>query len=193
MWTLVTGGGKRLGAALCLELAEKGHSVVVHYNTSREEALEVVKQCQAFGVQAAAIQGDFSTAANVNEFAERYLERFPQTKALVNNVGHYLIDSVLQTAIENWIQLFQVNLHAPFILSRALAPALIEHKGQILNIGVSGLKRCSAFKYASAYMLAKQGLWGLTLALARELAVDGVRVNMVSPGQLDISLDLPKI
>lgn len=189
MWTLVTGGAKGLGAALCLALAEKGHSVVVHYNHSQKEALEVVAQCQAFGREAASIQGDFYSVASVKDFVLRYLQQFPETTVLINNVGDYLIRSALQTSLDDWIYLFQVNLHTPFILTQAIIPSLLRNKGQIINIGASGLNRQSANTYSTAYFLTKQGLWGLTLALARELAPEGVCVNMVSPGQLDISID----
>lgn len=188
-WILVTGGAKRLGAALCLALAEKGHAVAVHYNRSQTEALEVVAQCQARGQPAAAIQGDFSSMESTQDFVQRYLQQFPETTGLINNVGNYLIRSALHTSIEEWSSLFQVNLHAPFMLMQALAPSLIRHKGQVINIGISGLKRQSAYTNSTAYHLTKEGLWGLTLALARELAPQGVRVNMVSPGQLDISVD----
>lgn len=189
MWTLVTGGAKRLGASLCLALAEQGRSVVVHYNHSQREALEVVSSCRSIGGRAAAIQGDFSSIAGVNDFVLRYLQQFPETSGLINNVGDYFIRSALQTSIDDWISLFQVNLHTPFILTQALAPSLIRHKGQIINIGVSGLNHHSANTYATAYYLTKEGLRGLTISTARELASKGVRVNMVSPGQLDISID----
>lgn len=189
MWTLVTGGAKRLGAALCLSLAEQGRSVVVHYRHSYEEAMGVVKQCKALGSQAEAIQGDFSSVDNVKEFISRYIKQFSETEILINNVGDYLIESALNTSIEDWIHLFQVNLHTPFMLTQALAPFLIKNKGQVINIGVSGLNRRSANIYHTAYSLTKQGLWGLTLALAREWASQEVRVNMVSPGELDNSID----
>lgn len=189
MWTLVTGGAKRLGAALCVALAEQGRSIVVHYRSSRQEALEVVELCRAKGVEANAIQGDFGSVPQVQEFVKRYLQQFSETSALINNVGTYLIGSGLQTTIEDWMPVFQTNLYTPFILSQALTPSLIASKGHIVNIGASGLKRCSANTYATAYQLAKEGLWGLTLALARELASKDVRVNMVSPGLLEASID----
>lgn len=189
MWTLVTGGAKRLGAALCLALAEKGHAIVVHYHQSQKEALQVVAACQALGVKACAIQGDFSSTASVQDFVQRYLQQFPDTKNLINNVGNYLIRSALQTSFEEWMLLFQVNLHTPFMLTQALAPSLIQQQGNIIHIGVSGLKPHAAHIYSTAYTLTKEGLWGLTLATARELAPQKVRVNMVSPGQLDISVD----
>lgn len=193
MWTLVTGGSKRLGAALCLSLAEKGRSVVVHYNHSRDEALEVASQCRAKGVQAEVIQGDFSSTERSEDFIDRYLQQFSETEVLINNVGEYFIGSGLNTSIEAWTYLFQVNLHTPFMLAKSLTPALLRSKGQIINIGVSGLHRHIGSVYATAYMLSKQGLWGFTQSLARELASQGVRVNMVSPGELDNSVDHHRI
>lgn len=191
MWTLVTGGAKRLGADLCLALAEAGWPVVVHYNQSQDEALDVVAQCQAKGVQAAAIQGDFSSWAQLKDFMQRYLQQFPQTHALINNVGNFLTQTAQQTLMEEWEALFQTNLHAPFFLSQTLLPTLISCKGQIINIGVSGLHKQTGHSYAMAYALTKAALLEMTRSLARELASQGVRVNMVSPGMLDISVDLP--
>lgn len=193
MWTLVTGGSKRLGAALCLSLAEKGRSVVVHYNHSHDEALEVALQCREKGVQAEIIQGDFSSTITSQDFINRYLKQFCDTEGLINNVGEYFIGSCLNTSVEEWSYLFQVNLHTPIMLAKSLTPALLRNKGQIINIGVSGLYRHIGSIYATAYMLSKQGLWGVTQSLARELASQGVRVNMVSPGELENSVDHHRI
>lgn len=191
MRALVTGGAKGLGAALALALAKQGYSVAVHYRQSQTEALKVVAECRKLGVEAEAIQGDFHSMAAAADFIERYRNRFPDTSLLVNNVGEYLASSALETTVEEWTHLFQVNLHAPFILSRGLIPTLRKHQGQIINIGVCGLMRRKAHTYATAYRLAKEGLLGLTLALAKELAPSQVRVNMVSPGHLEGSIDLP--
>jgi 3-oxoacyl-[acyl-carrier protein] reductase len=189
MWALVTGGGKRLGASICLDLAKMGYSVAIHYRTSRDQALEVAAACRKFGVNSEVIQGDFTTVEGVKTFADCYLDRFSNTSALINNVGDYLVSPLLETSIEDWLYLFQLNLNTPFILSQALVPSLLEQKGQILNIGVSGLKKDGAYTLAGAYMLAKESLWGLTRSLARELAPKSIRVNMISPGELDISVD----
>lgn len=188
-WTLVTGGSKNLGAALCLSLAEKGRNVVVHYNHSQKEALEISEKCRKFGVCSKVIQGDFSTTENCMDFIDRYLQQFAETDVLINNVGEYVIGSTLQTSLENWMLLFQVNVHTPFMLTRALAPSLLRHQGQIINIGTCGLHKHAANTYATAYALTKQNLWGMTLALAREWAPHGVRVNMISPGELEVSID----
>lgn len=188
-WALVTGGAKRLGASLCLSLAKEGYSVAVHYGQSKKEALEVVAACQKLGVDSIALQCDLNSPAEIQKFGEKYIEQFPTTHLLINNVGNYTKQSVLQTSVEEWLQFFQTNLHAPFILSKLLSETLIQNRGQIINIGASGIKKGSAHLYASTYRLTKESLWGLTLSLARELAPKQVQVNMVSPGELDNSVD----
>jgi NAD(P)-dependent dehydrogenase (short-subunit alcohol dehydrogenase family) len=190
MRALVTGGAKRLGSAIAIALAKLRYSVVVHYRDSLREAEQTAQQCRALGVDAELIQGDLSTPEQASAFAARYLDQYSDTALLVNNVGNYLTKSAMHTSTEEWLGLFNLNLHAPFILTKALMPSLSRPDGQVINLGVSGLLSHKAPLYASAYMIAKHGLWELTRSLARELAPQGVRVNMVSPGQLDISVDL---
>ncbi|CUI16337.1 Short-chain dehydrogenase/reductase [Candidatus Protochlamydia naegleriophila] len=191
-WTLVTGGAKGLGADLCHTLAKEGYSIAVHYNRSEKEALEVVKHCQAFGVEAVAIQGDFSSLDSLLDFTGRYVKQFPDTRHLINNVGNYLIKSAVLTEVDEWMALFQTNLHTPFVLIKELLPSLTNLKGQIINIGICGLETHQARTYSTAYSMTKAGLLMLTRSLAKELAPQGVRVNMISPGHLSTSINLPE-
>lgn len=191
-WTLVTGGGKHLGAAICLALAEKGYPVVVHYRASKQEAQAIASRCQSYGVAAETIQGDFSSLPSTLDFIKRYQEKFEDTAHLINNVGNYLIKSALQTSEQEWIDLFQTNLHTPFILIKNLISSITRHRGGIINIGCSGVNDVRANTYSTAYQATKLGLWMLTRSFAKELAPQGVKVNMLSPGHLDTSVDLPK-
>lgn len=190
-WTLVTGGAKRLGATICRTLAKQGHPIVVHYHTSYAEALEVVESCRQLGVRAECIQGDFSSPESTLQFAQEFLNRFSTVNNLINNVGNYLVKSALNTPSKEWQELFQVNFHAPVVLIQALIPAIKESQGNILNIGVSGLNTLRANQHTTAYSMTKMCLLMLTRSLAKELASANVRVNMVSPGQLEISVDKP--
>lgn len=190
-WTLVTGGAKRLGADICLTLAKKGFPIVVHYNKSADEAFAVVNQCQQLGVRAECIQGDFSTMESTQDFIIRYLKQYSNTTNLINNVGNYLVKPPLNIESYEWISLFQTNLHAPCALINALVPSIKKQKGNIVNLGVTGLQNTRAATRALAYFSSKQALWLVTRTLALELAPSLVRVNMVSPGFLDISVDKP--
>jgi len=191
-WTLVTGGAKNLGATIAIELARLGYNIVIHYRSSYLEAQHVVSQCSQYGVNASMIQGDFSSWESTQEFIQRYKEQFSDTSHLINNVGNYLIASSLNTTVQQWYDLFQTNLHTPYLLTKALLPSIKERKGSIINIGVVGLNSWKADTYSTVYTLAKAGLLTLTRSLARELASEGVRVNMVSPGHLEKSIDLPQ-
>src|ERR1700733_153737 len=104
-WTLVTGGAKRLGKEICLTLARRGHSVVIHYNTSSTDAFAVQNLCKAYGVKAETVQGDFSTPASTEAFCKAYLERFGDTQNLVNNVGNFLVQPALETPVKDWLAL----------------------------------------------------------------------------------------
>jgi len=190
-WTLVTGGAHRLGARICLDLAERKHSVLVHYHTSHQEAESVVKACRSLGAVAEMIQGDFTTIATTEAFIKKSQGHFP-IKALINNVGNYLVKSASNTTVEEWSALFQSNLFVPFALSRAYLPTLCQYEGSIINIGIAGIDRVQANTYSTAYMSAKMALLMLTKSLAKEMVSKRVRVNMVSPGYLENAIDLPE-
>ncbi len=191
-WTLVTGGAKRLGAKLCLDLSAEGHSVLVHYRTSKKEAEEVVETCRSLGAIAEMIQGDFSTMSSTEDFIRVCRTNFPSIRVLINNVGNYLVKPASKTSIQEWNAIFQSNLYTPFALSSAFLNSLCENRGSIVNIGIAGLEGMRADIYSTAYMSAKMALLMLTKSLAKETASQGLRVNMISPGYLENAIDLPQ-
>jgi len=190
-WTLVTGGSKRLGAKICESLAEQGMPILVHYRHSAVDAKKVVAACRKKGVDAELIQGDFSTLESTLQFAAECNRQFPEIKTLINNVGNYLVKPGTATTPEEWNALFQTNLHAPFTLCREFLQSLRQCQGNIVNIGVVGVGNVHADVHRTAYTASKMALWMLTKSLARELAADNVRVNMVSPGYIENAVDLP--
>jgi NAD(P)-dependent dehydrogenase (short-subunit alcohol dehydrogenase family) len=191
-WTLVTGAGQGLGSAICLELAKRGYPLVIHYRTNREKAEEVQRQCLTFGVKAELISGDFSSYQQTSEFLKEYRARFGSTKNLINNVGNYLVKPLLDTPMADWNDLYQTNLLSPVQIMQELVPSIKNLRGSIVNIGVVGIQAVPADKYAPAYTSTKLALWMITKSLAKELASQGVRVNMVSPGYLENAVDLPQ-
>ncbi len=191
-WTLVTGGAKNLGAVICKTLAKNGHAVCLQYKTSKTEAEKVVAECRALGVEAELIQGSFDTSGSTVEFVERYKTHFKVTKNLINNVGHYVVKTIEDTELEEAQALFQTNFFAPYLLSKYLIDQIKIAKGVILNVGTSGLLGVRADCRSAVYTASKMALWSFTKSSAKELAPFGVRVNMVSPGRLEHSIDMPK-
>ena len=190
-WTLVTGGSRRLGAEICFALAEKGLSLLIHYHQQAEMAEATARRCREKGVRAEIIAGDFSTPESTQLFAEDCCARFSLIRNLVNNVGSYLLKSALETTPKEWQTIFQSNLHAPWMLTQAFLPGIKQQKGRIINLGMAGVGILQADLRRSAYRMAKTSLYLLTKSLARELAPHQVGVNMVSPGYMENSVDLP--
>lgn len=189
--TLITGAAKGLGAEIAKELASKGYSLVIHYNESHESAKSIAEECRAFGVEVDIIQGDFSTPDSTQDFIRRYIKNFSATENIINNVGNYFIKSTLNTLVSEWQEIYQTNFFAPLEIIQALVQNLKDNKGAIINIGVVGIGDVRADTYSSAYTSSKLSLWMLTRSLAKELVVDQVRVNMVSPGYMENSVDIP--
>ncbi|MGA7965615.1 MAG: SDR family oxidoreductase [Gammaproteobacteria bacterium] len=179
---LVTGGARRLGAAIVRELHGRGMQVVVHYGTSSAEAGALVAELEARRTgDASAVTADLSDAAAPAELAAFVRERFGRLDMLVNNASVFRSTPLAELTRLNWTRTQDVNLTACVFLVQALAPMLAEHSGSVVNVTDAYLVRPRA-KYA-AYVAAKAGLAALTQALALELAPD-VRVNAVAPGAL---------
>lgn len=191
-WTLVTGGAKRLGAEICRTLAQRRYNILVHYRSSEQEALDLVQECREYGVKTECIYGDFTTHETTAKFLESLRSNFPNIENLINNVGNYLQAPPTETSPEQWNSLFQTNVNAPFACIHALLPSITAAKGNIINLGVSGIQTVRANTATTAYCASKLSLLMLTKSLARELAPKQVRVNMVSPGYMDISVDRPE-
>ncbi len=186
---LVTGAARGLGAEICHTLALQGHDLIIHYRKRREEAKKVKERCVAAKAEISLIEGDFSKQRSLEKFIRRCQERFPQLKGIVHNVGEYLVAPSFQTTPDQWLSLFQVNFFAPVFITQALLPQLRAQKGSVVNIGVTGLSSGRGFCQVTAYAATKAALCFYTRSLAKELAKDEIKVNMVSPGAMENTID----
>lgn len=187
---LVTGSCVRTGRALAVALASRGWRVVIHGKPSAlEQAEDTARACFAAGGEAVVALRDIST----REGCEALAAALPPgtLDLLVHNVGIYPRGSALETTPEILSETLRTNLEAPWILTRLLVPRM-ERGGSIVALGYAGLQRLSGTTYSTAYSVSKTGLLLLVKSLAQELGPHGIRVNMVSPGQLDNSVDLPE-
>lgn len=189
--TLITGSAKGFGAHLALTLAKKGYSLIIHYHTNDEAANKLKTECLKYTDYVEVFSCNFLLIDEIYLFYEK-IKNFP-VKNLINNVGNYLIKPISETEVTEWIELFQTNLHAPFILTRLLLDSIIQQQGAIINLGVAGLNSFRADTYSSAYTITKEALLSFTKSLAKELIEKKVTVNMVSPGYMENSIDLNTI
>jgi pteridine reductase len=179
---LVTGGAKRVGAAICRRLHARGAGIMLHYRSSAGEArLLQAELNHARPDSVALIQADLLDAAKLPALVEQTLQSFGRLDALVNNASSFFETRLGEITRAQWDDLIGTNLTAPLFLAQAAAPALKKSQGAIVNITDIHAER--PLKNYVVYTTAKAGLVGLTRSLARELAPD-VRVNAVAPGPI---------
>lgn len=179
---LVTGGARRIGAAIARELHAAGFNVVIHCRRSRDEAVALAAELDAARADSATVEtADLLDTGELEGLAARAAARWGGLDLLVNNASTFYPTPVGEVTPAQWDDLLGTNLCAPFFLAQALAPALRERRGSIVNI--VDVHAQKPMKGHPVYSSAKAGLAMLTRALARELGPE-VRVNGVAPGAI---------
>lgn len=182
---LVTGGGRGVGKGIALALARAGCRVAVNYHSSADPAAETVAEITALGVEAFAVHADVSLAADVSRMFEAVTRRFGRLHTLVNNAGIQTWKALVDVTEAEWDRVIDTNLKGTFLCTQAAARHMRAHGGgSIVNIG-SGCNKL-AFPKLVAYTASKGGIEMLTKVSALELGPDGIRVNSVAPGAVEI-------
>jgi 3-oxoacyl-[acyl-carrier protein] reductase len=184
---IVTGGSRGLGRAIALELARGGARVLVNYQHNAAAAEEVVAAIVAAGGVAVAHRADIADEAAVAAMVAACLERWGRLDMLVNNAGIVADAPMARMRDEQWRAVIETDLTGVFLCCRAaLPPMRARGYGRIVNIGsLAGLAgNVGQVNYAAA----KAGLVGLTRALAREVALDGITANVVAPGYIETEM-----
>ncbi|MEE1621780.1 SDR family NAD(P)-dependent oxidoreductase [Zafaria sp. J156] len=179
--TLVTGGGRGIGAAISLRLASEGHDLVITYLKDRDAAESVARQAHRDGRRATALQADTADPASIDALFARIATLGPLT-GLVNNAGAATAVGRLEdNGIEAIRRDLDVNLFGVIACTRRALPALRSTGGSIVNISSVAAALGGPGTYVH-YAAAKAGVEAFTVGLAKEVAADGVRVNAVAPG-----------
>jgi NAD(P)-dependent dehydrogenase (short-subunit alcohol dehydrogenase family) len=184
---IVTGGAKGLGHHLCLRLARQGYDVLINYLSSGAAAQALAGQVAAEGAQAWTVRADVADAAGAEEIFQAADRTGHDLTLVVNNVGIYDPVPLREITARQWERTIATNLNGAFHVCRQALDRM-KSGGQIINIGVAGNQLNQAESFATDYYVSKAALLQLTRALAAEYAPDGIRLNMVSPGQLANSI-----
>lgn len=177
---LITGGAKRVGAAMCRALHRQGARLMIHYNTSLHEARILQAELNLMRKNSVAIiQGDLLNIHVLPTLVSETVHQFGKLDVLINNASSYYPTDIGQINEENWQDLIGSNLKAPVFLAQAAATELRKNFGCIINITDMHIERPK--KGYIIYSVAKAGLVTLTKSLAHELSPE-VRVNAVAPG-----------
>jgi len=178
---LVTGGGKGIGAAIAARLARAGARVVVAGRT-----LEPLREV-ALAVGGVALSVDLTSRAATDQFVAKVKDAVGRVDILVNNAGIAKSAPVAETTDQDWDAIFELNATAPFRLTRAFLPSMVEAGwGRVIHVASNaGL---TGYRYTGAYCASKHAVVGFTRALALDVGASGVTVNAVCPGWVDTEM-----
>ncbi|MFZ0219923.1 MAG: pteridine reductase [Candidatus Aquirickettsiella sp.] len=177
---LITGAGKRVGAAVAQYCHQLGMRLAIHYRESRQQASDL---CARFNQQrqnsAIALAADLRNTDQLEGLITAVLSKWGQLDVLINNASSFYPTPLAKVTEMVWEDVMGSNLKAPFFLSQSAAPYLKQQKGCIINLVDIQAQR--PLKNYSVYCIAKAGLVMLTKSLAQELGPD-IRVNAIAPG-----------
>ena len=179
---LVTGGAKRVGAAICRRLHAQGANLMLHHRASVAEARALQHELNAHRTGSVAlIQADLLKSASLPDLVKTTVSQFGSLDILINNASSFFATAIGDINEQAWEDLIGTNLKAPLFLSQAAAGELRKRHGCIVNI--VDIHAEFPMKNYVVYSVAKGGLLALTRSLARELGPE-VRVNGVAPGTI---------
>ena len=185
---LVTGGSIGIGAEIVKMLAKENYSIVLNYNHSKEQAIQIQEELKKQGKQIEIFQADVSKREAVKKLIQFTINTFGTIDVLINNAG--IAQEKLFTDItdDDWNTMLNTNLNSAFYCTQEALPEMIRKKeGCIINIssiwGITG-SSCEV-----AYSTAKAGINGMTKSLAKELGPSHIRVNGIAPGMIDTSMN----
>ena len=175
---LITGGAARIGAQIAKTLHNNDFNIIIHCNQSKDKAQLLCDELNLLKEKSAkVVVGNLNNIDSINTI----VESIESIDLLVNNASVFYPLSVDESDSENWDNILDVNLKAPFFLSKGLSQKLKSSEGSIINI--IDIHADRPLKKHSVYNISKAGLKMLTLTLAKELA-PSIRVNGVSPGSI---------
>lgn len=177
---LITGAGKRVGAAIAQHCHQLGMRLAIHYRESAQQASDL---CARFNQQrqdsAIALGADLRDTDKLEGLIEQVISQWGQLDVLINNASSFYPMPFGQVTSSLWEDVMASNLKAPFFLAQIAARYLKRQKGCIINLVDIQARR--PLKNYSVYCIAKAGLAMLTKSLAKELGPD-IRVNAIAPG-----------
>jgi NAD(P)-dependent dehydrogenase (short-subunit alcohol dehydrogenase family) len=180
---LVTGGARRIGRAIALELAAAGADVTVTYRNSRVDAEETLQLIHQLGRQAIALECDVRSQQSVRSAVANSINFHSRLDVLVNNAAIFESAPLDQLTLEQWDAVFETNTRGPFLVAREALPHLRASRGRIINLGsLGGLRPWAGHAH---YCASKAALHMLTQAMAKAFAPE-IAVNCVAPGWIDL-------
>jgi 3-oxoacyl-[acyl-carrier protein] reductase len=184
---IVTGGGRGIGRAIAIKLAENGATVVVNDVGDSTPAEGVAEEITKMGRESMVALADISQSAEVASLVDNTVDKYGKVDILVNNAGITRDQLIMRMSDDDWDKVLGINLKGVFLCSKAvLRPMMKQRWGRIISISsiVGLIGNAGQANYASA----KAGIIGLTRTIAKEVASRGITANAIAPGFIDTAM-----
>jgi 3-oxoacyl-[acyl-carrier protein] reductase len=184
---IVTGGGRGIGRAIALKLAEVGATLVINDVGDSKPAESVAEEIRTIGRESLVVLADVSQSAEVASLVDNTVEKYGKVDILVNNAGITRDQLIMRMSDDDWDKVLGINLKGVFLCSKAvLRPMMRQRWGRIISISsiVGLIGNAGQANYASA----KAGIIGLTRTIAKEVASRGITANAIAPGFIDTAM-----
>ena len=186
---IVTGGSRGIGRVIALGFAEAGANVVVCSRTLTDLE-KVAEEIEALGRRSLAVETNIAVKSEVDNLAEKTLEKFGTIDILVNNAAMNIMRPLTELREDGWDKVMNVGLKGYYLCSQAVAKVMIEkNSGNIINISSGAAVKAAPM--LGAYSISKAGVVMLTQLLAADLARYNIRVNAIGPGMVKTGFSQP--
>jgi NAD(P)-dependent dehydrogenase (short-subunit alcohol dehydrogenase family) len=180
---IITGAGKGIGRGIAECFAAEGTSVVIA-TRGIEDGKRTEENIKKLGGNAYFIQTDVADESSIISMVEQTLDRYGKINTLINNAGVTLFKSILETTIEDWEKVINIDLRGTFLCSKYVVPVMIKQKGGSI-INISSNHAISTLPNTEIYAAAKGGVNAMTKSMALSLGQYNIRVNTICPGFTD--------
>jgi NAD(P)-dependent dehydrogenase (short-subunit alcohol dehydrogenase family) len=187
MVCLVTGAGRGIGRAIALELARQKARPILTSRSSGHLVQTAAAIKELTGLEPLCVQADLAKEQAIDALVAKVGQAYQRLDALINNAGVTFSGTIEQTPTSVWDHCMAVNARAPFILCRQFLPLLRNGTGRMI-INISSVVGVKGYARQTAYTASKHALRGFSIALAEELAPEGITVHVICPGGVDTDL-----
>ena len=186
-YALITGSAKGIGNEILKKFAEFGINVILHYNSSKDEA-ENTRKLISSHVNCLLIKADLTKEEEVKNMFQIINTEVSSLDILINNAGVHKNHYIISTPLSDWDEVVSVNLRGSFLCTKYASKIMMKKKtGNIINIISTITDR--VINLQTAYTSSKFGLVGLTKSTAKELGKFNIRVNAISPGPINTNMN----